>query len=75
MTVTTTTTGQCLTASLLAAGAATAERPAGPCALCGRAILRGQRYATLAQSGRLAHLPCIASGTRQAPRQPAAAIR
>lgn len=49
----------------LADGADTAQRPAGPCHLCGRGILRGQRYAQLVPSGLLAHVVCItrAAGT------------
>lgn len=46
---------------LLADGAATATRPAGPCSICRRGIWRGDRYAVLTATGQLAHLPCIAS--------------
>jgi hypothetical protein len=46
----------------LAEGAATAERPAGPCALCSRGILAGERHARLL-TGKLAHLPCIGRAT------------
>lgn len=44
----------------LAEGAATAATAAGPCVLCQRPIRRGQRYARLTLTGRLAHLPCVA---------------
>jgi hypothetical protein len=47
--------------ALLATDAATADRPAGPCALCQHAILTGHRFARLL-SGRLAHTACIGSG-------------
>ena len=54
----------------LATDAATASVAAGPCALCQSAILRGQRYARLVPSGRLAHAHCVARmatpGTRSA---------
>jgi hypothetical protein len=44
---------------LLAEDADTASRPAGPCRICSRAILSGDRYARLVPSGQLAHLLCI----------------
>lgn len=49
----------------LAEDAGTAERPAGPCRLCQRGILRGQRFARLVPDGHLAHTSCIglAAGT------------
>jgi hypothetical protein len=43
---------------LLAEDAATAPRPAGPCALCTHTILGGDRYARLL-NGKLAHTACI----------------
>lgn len=43
----------------LVTDAATASTAAGPCHLCQRGIWRGQRYARLVPSGRLAHLVCI----------------
>jgi hypothetical protein len=49
-----------LGSGLLAADAAIADRPTGPCSLCRRAILRGHRSALLVPSGRVAHLSCIA---------------
>lgn len=55
----TATLEQRLAAGLLAEHAGTATRPGGPCAVCQRAILRGERYALTVTSGRLAHLPCI----------------
>ncbi|WP_300611054.1 hypothetical protein [Trebonia sp.] len=51
----------------LAVDAATASTAAGPCHLCERAILRGERYARLVPSGRLAHLACIAQTTARRP--------
>jgi len=45
----------------LATDAATAATAAGPCCLCERGILRAERYARLTSSGRLAHVPCIAT--------------
>jgi hypothetical protein len=44
----------------LAEGADTATRPMGPCALCGRAILRSHRFALVVPSGHAAHVACIA---------------
>jgi hypothetical protein len=57
MTVTT-TEQRLLDRWLLATDAAVAERPAGPCALCHHGILRGDRYAALVPSGKLAHIAC-----------------
>lgn len=55
----------------LATDAGVATRSVGPCALCSRMILRGMRYALLAESELAAHVPCIArlAGTpaRKAP--------
>lgn len=58
-----TATMPAVTGQLLATGATTATRDAGPCSLCQHAILRGERYATLL-SGRLAHAPCIGRAAR-----------
>jgi hypothetical protein len=44
---------------LLATDAATATMTVGPCRLCERAIVTGQRYAQIVPSGRKAHLICI----------------
>ena len=44
----------------LATDADTATRPAGPCSLCGRAILRGHRFALGVPDGKAAHVACIA---------------
>ena len=44
----------------LATDADTARRPAGPCSVCRRAILTGDRYALLVPSGRAAHVHCVA---------------
>lgn len=44
----------------LAEEAGIASRPVGPCSLCGRAILRGLRYALRVPGGQSAHVPCIA---------------
>lgn len=43
----------------LAVDAAVAQSQAGPCTLCGQPVRRGQRYARLLVSGRLAHTACI----------------
>jgi hypothetical protein len=45
----------------LATDAATASTAAGPCHLCRRGILRGERYGRLVPSERLAHVICVAS--------------
>jgi hypothetical protein len=55
----------------LATGAAAASVAAGPCALCQHGILRGDRYARLVPSGRLAHLTCIAGNAGTAARRTA----
>ncbi len=49
----------------LAEHAATAARPAGPCALCRRPIVTWERYAALVPSKRLAHVRCIGAGAAQ----------
>lgn len=48
----------------IATDAGTAEQALGPCTLCQRAILAGERHAQLVPSGRKAHLPCIAAAAR-----------
>jgi hypothetical protein len=48
--------------TLLATDAATATTNAGPCRICSRAILRGDRFARLL-TGRLAHLGCIGTAS------------
>jgi hypothetical protein len=58
MTLPTTTTAPARLPVPLAEDAATAARPAGPCALCAAGIRAGERYARL-RTGKLAHLPCI----------------
>lgn len=54
----------------LAEGATTARRRTGPCALCGRPILRGDRYALMPDAVP-AHLPCIAQPAGTAARSTA----
>jgi hypothetical protein len=49
--------------TLLATGAHDAERPAGPCAICERDMLTGERIARLLSGAKTAHAPCIASAT------------
>lgn len=44
----------------LAEEAGIATHPMGPCSLCRRGVLRGQRYAQLVASGQLAHVVCVA---------------
>lgn len=44
----------------LAEDADTARRPMGSCALCGRAITRGVRFAHLVPGGEAAHVVCVA---------------
>jgi hypothetical protein len=48
----------------LAVDATTAERPAGPCSVCHRAILALERYAVVVPSRKLAHVPCVAAAAR-----------
>lgn len=50
----------------LATDAGTATRPVGPCSICRRGILRGQRYGLTYPAEDLAHVVCVAlraSGT------------
>lgn len=61
----TTTLAERLAAGLLAEGATTASRHAGPCARCQRAILAGDRYAVL-PGGKRAHVPCVGRPGRAA---------
>jgi hypothetical protein len=49
----------------LAEDATTATGNAGPCSLCQRAVLAGDRYALLVPSGKLAHLHCIAMAAQR----------
>jgi hypothetical protein len=53
----TATIAERLAAGIIATDAATATRPAGPCAECQKAILAGDRFARLL-SGKLAHVSC-----------------
>jgi hypothetical protein len=57
----------------LATDAATATAPAGACRICARAILRGERYARLVPSRRLAHVACV--GRMAAPQRAVPVIR
>lgn len=52
---------QRLSAGLLATGADTAVRHAGPCARCSHPIYAGERYALLVPSGKAAHVLCVAA--------------
>lgn len=54
----------------LATDADTATRPMGPCQLCERGVLRGQRYGHLVPSGQAAHLSCIAQAAETPARRP-----
>jgi len=66
-TVTVATVAERLAANLLADDAATAKTSTRPCAVCRRRIGRGDRYARLVPSGKLAHLPCVAAAAKQQP--------
>jgi len=44
----------------LATDAGVASRPVGPCAICGRAVLRGARYALVFPGEEIAHVVCVA---------------
>ena len=58
MTLPFTTSGLTLETGLIADSATTAESSAGPCAICDRAILRGQRIARLIATGQRVHTSC-----------------
>ena len=59
--------------TLLAEDAQDATRPAGPCGICRRGILTGERFARLLSGNRLAHLSCVNRAALR--RQPAAVGR
>ena len=52
----------------LAERATTATGRTGPCAVCQRQILTGERYAVLVPADKFAHLPCIALAATRARR-------
>jgi hypothetical protein len=56
--MTTTTKPAIVLGELLATDTATATRPAGPCAICSRGIINGDRFARLL-TGKYAHTLCI----------------